>query len=592
MKIKFLVTGLLILTLTNAAHSQGTASSSRTKDRATAFVNVNVVPMDKEQVLVGQTVLIRGGRIAEIGPAARVKVPGDAIRIDGRRKYLMPGLIDMHVHLRSETELPLYIINGVTTVFNLNGRAAHLDWREKIARGEIAGPTIYTVGPKFEKARTPEESVKEVEAQHTAGYDGVKIYTQVSKAEYPALIAAARNRHMVIVGHVPREVGFEGTLKAGQALEHAEELIYTYFNNTLDIDKIKLDESQIPQAVALVRESGIWFTPTLVTYDQIVQQADDLTAFLGRPEIKYIQPALFFKLSPANNQYKRGIRPSQVPKFKQSLAFQKKLVRALHEAGVPMLAGTDSMGVGTTAGFSLHDELRNFTECGLTPFEALQTATSKAAEFLQATDRVGTLAVGKQADLILLEGNPLTDVKNANRRAGVMVRGQWLTEAELLRTRNNLPSVYAREEAFVKTNLERDTEKALQYLDENDPFGFLSGYLLTSITLEQGIDKLASIVREVKRGRYPKTTLVQEQTINTLGYQLLRLKKTKEAIEVFKLNVDIYAKSANTYDSLAEAYMLVGNKDLALEFYRKALEVDPKYPNAGFATEFLKLTNP
>src|SRR5262249_7341856 len=156
-----------------------------------------------------------------------------------------------------------------------------------------------------------------------------------------------------------------------------------------------------------------------------------------------------------SNQYKRGISSGQVPKFKQSLAFQKKLVKALHEAGVRMLAGTDSMGIGTTAGYSLHEELHEFIDSGFTPFEAVQTATSNAAEFLKADD-LGTVTVGKRADLILLEGNPLKDVANVARRAGVMVRGEWLPETELLRIRDGLPEIYEKEERSVKANLEHD----------------------------------------------------------------------------------------------------------------------------------------
>ena len=591
MKFRSLATGLLILALNNWAYFQDSTALNRPgAARVTAFINVNIVPMDKERVLEGQTVIIRDGRISEIGSAEKVKVPKDAVRVDGRGKYLLPGLIDMHVHLRSTTELPLYVISGVTTVFNLNGDPVHLKWREKVAEGEIFGPTIYTCGPKFDKARTPEESVREVEAQSKAGYDGIKIYARVSKAEYPALMAAAKSRNMLIVGHVPREVGFEGMLKAGQALEHAEEYLYTYFNDSIDIDKMKLDESRIPQAVALTRESGIWLTPTLVTYDQIVQQADDLDAFLARPEMKYIPPSLRDKLSPENNGYKRGISPRQVPKFKQSLAFQKKLVRALHEAGVPMLAGTDAMGIGTTAGFSLQEELRNFVETGFTPFEALQTATSNAAQFLKGASEFGTVTVGKRADLVLVEGNPLTDVTNVARRAGVMVRGRWLSESELHQMLEGLPAAYAKEERFVKTNLEHDVPKAIQYLDENDPDGRLASYILMGISLEQGTDKLTKIIRELKRN-YPEATLVKERAINDLGYKLLRMKKLKEAIEIFKLNVETYPKSANTYDSLAEAYTANGNMKLAIENYKKALEVDPKYPNAGFAVEFLKKIN-
>jgi cytosine/adenosine deaminase-related metal-dependent hydrolase len=224
---------------------------------AYAFVDVSVVPMDRERVVEHQTVVVNDGRIAQIGAVTEVAVPGGATRIDGRGKFLMPGLVDTHVHIRTRNELPLYVANGVTTVFNLDGRPLHLLFRTRTASGELLGPAIYTVGPKFDKARTAEESVAEVEAQHAAGYDGIKIYAQVSKAEYPALLAAARRHRMFIVGHVPREVGFEGTLAAGQALEHAEEIVYTYVNKTLDIDKLVFDENRIPEVVKLMKESGI-----------------------------------------------------------------------------------------------------------------------------------------------------------------------------------------------------------------------------------------------------------------------------------------------------------------------------------------------
>jgi len=591
MKLKRLFTGLLILTLSSLAHTHSNADLGHSRTaQITTFVNVNVIPMDRERILNNQTVIIRDGRISTIGWAATTKVPKGATRIDGRGKYLMPGLVDMHTHLYSQTEMPLYIANGVTTVFNMDGRPAHLGWRERIARGEMFGPTIYTCGPKFDRARTPEEAVRMVDEQSTAGYDAIKIYNQVSKEEYPALIEAAKSHNLIIVGHVPREPGFEATLKAGQAIAHAEEYIYTFFNDTADIDKIKLDESRIPHAVGLTRAAGIWVTPTLVTYDQIVQQADDLNAFLARPELKYIALPLRERFSPENNRYKRAFNNSQVPKLKQVLAFQKKLVEALHEAGVPILVGTDAPDVGPAAGFSVHEELRNLIECGFTPFEALQAATRDSAKILKGENEFGTVSVGKRADLILLEANPLKDVAFAARRAGVMIRGRWLPESELHRMLNNLPATYAKEEQFVRTNLEKDVQKALRYLDEKDPINQLSSAVLTNISLEQGTDKLRTIVREIKKIN-PNATLIQERTINALGYRLLGRKRMKEAIEIFRLNVETYPKSANTYDSLAEAYAANGNTELAIEYYKKALEVNPNYPNAEYATEFLKKFN-
>ena len=592
MNFKLFITGLLILALINSAHSQTAVATSHPKAaQITAFININVVPMDKEQVLERQTVIIRDGRISVIGSAATTKVPKDAMRIDGRGKYLMPGLVDMHTHLYSQTEMPLYIANGVTTVFNLDGRPAHLLWRERIARGEMLAATIYTVGPKFDRARTPEEAARIVDEQARAGYDGIKIYNQVSKEEYPALMAAARRNNLIIVGHIPRKPGFEAALKAGQAIAHAEEYIYAFFNNDVgDIDKIELDESRIAQAVTLTRTSGIWITPTLVTYDYIVRQASDLGTFLAKPELKYIAPSQRERFSPENNRYKRAFNSSQVAKLKEVLAFQKKLLRALHKAGVPILVGTDAPDVGPIAGFSIHEELRNLVESGFTPFKALQAATRDSAQILKSPNEFGTVSVGKRADLILLEANPLKDIGNVARRVGVMVRGQWLPESELRGMLDNLPAAYAKEEQFVRINLKKNVQKALQYLDENDPFNQLSSAVLINISLEQGTDKLKNIVGAVKKVN-PNATLIQERTINALGYRLLGRKKMKEAIEIFRLNVEIYPKSANTYDSLAEAHMTNGNKELAVEFYKKALEVDPKYPNAQYAIEFLKKSN-
>ncbi|PYX40767.1 MAG: hypothetical protein DMG81_05245 [Acidobacteria bacterium] len=173
---------------------------------STAFLHVHVIPMDRERVLDDQTVLIQNGRIASIGPSRTARIPAQAQRIDATGKYLIPGLTDAHVHLYSQIEFPLYLANGVTTVFNLDGRSAHLRWRKQIAAGELEGPTIFTAGPLFGRAHTAEEAVRLVDEQADAGYDAVKIYNPVSKAEYPALIAEAKRRNLLIMGHIAREI--------------------------------------------------------------------------------------------------------------------------------------------------------------------------------------------------------------------------------------------------------------------------------------------------------------------------------------------------------------------------------------------------
>jgi cytosine/adenosine deaminase-related metal-dependent hydrolase len=195
-----------------------------------AFLHAHVIPMDRDQVLDDQTVLVQDGRIVAIGPAQTVHLPANTQKINAAGKYLIPGLIDAHVHLYSTIEFPLYLANGVTTVFNLDGRPAHLLWRTQVANGELLGPTIFTAGPLFGRAHKPDEAVRLVDQQADAGYDAVKIYNPVSKEEYPALIAEAKRRNLLLMGHIARDPGFEMTIRSGQSIAHLDEFLYTYFN--------------------------------------------------------------------------------------------------------------------------------------------------------------------------------------------------------------------------------------------------------------------------------------------------------------------------------------------------------------------------
>jgi tetratricopeptide (TPR) repeat protein len=554
---------------------------AQTANNATAFVGVNVVPMDKERVLYNQTVIVRDGRIAEIGAAGKVKLPKNVLRIDGRGKFLMPGLTDMHAHLNSPQEMPLYLANGVTTVYNLNGQPAHLVWREKIVKGEMLAPTVYTCGPTIRTAKTAEEARRIVEEQARAGYDSIKIYSFVSKEAYPVLVEEARKRKMLVVGHIPREPNFADVMKTGMAIAHAEEFVYTFFNNNVD------DQRRIPEVVKITRENNVPVILTLVAFDRIIRQAEDLPALLAMPEIKYLAPWIRADWQPGKNLYQqRFANAESINYLKKSIALQKKMVGAFRLAGVKIMVGTDAMNMGVVPGFSVHEELRQLSEIGFTPFEALAAATRNPAEFLQAGE-FGTISAGKRADLILLDGNPLEDVSRAARPAGVMTRGRWLPADVLRRMLDEVPANYAKEEQFVKTNFARDPMQILNYLNENDPFNNLLNESLASLVAEQGAGGFAKIFDKLKLVN-PKSNLIQEEFINTLGYRLLGQNKTKEAIEIFKFNIEAYPKSGNTYDSLAETYLGIGEKKLAFEFYKKALEIEPNYPNAKVAGEVLK----
>ena len=350
---------------------------------AIAFVHANVIPMNREVVLEDQTVVIAGGKIASIAPSAKAALPAGAKAIDARGKYLLPGLTDAHVHLQTPIEFPVYLANGVTTVYNLDGRPAHLAWRKKIAAGERIGPAIFSPGPIFFQATTAEEAVRKVDEQAALGYDAVKIYNGVSKEAYPALIAEAKKKNMLLMGHVARKPDFEMTLDSGQSIAHLEEYTYTFFNPKRDNNDthIVYDENKIPEAVRLTVKAGIYVTPTLANYATIVQQATDLQEFLKNPQLRYDAPWTLANFQPEVNRYKNGFAETAYPRLRASLALQRKLVKALQDAGVPILSGTDASDVGPVAGFGLHEELQEFVKDGFTPYQALLTATVNPARF-------------------------------------------------------------------------------------------------------------------------------------------------------------------------------------------------------------------
>lgn len=555
---------------------------------AIAFLHVHVVPMDRERILDDQTVVIRNGRIAAIGPTRTVTLPVRTQKIDATGRYLVPGLTDSHVHLYSTIEFRLYLSNGVTTVFNLDGRPAHLLWRNQIAAGELLGPTIFTAGPLFGRPHTPEETVRLVDEQADAGYDAVKIYNPVSKAEYPALIAEAKRRHLLLMGHIARDPGFELTIRSGQSLAHLDEVLYTYFNPQQDDnnDHIVLDESKIPVLAKETAEAGIYVIPTLSTYATTVQQATDLDAFLKHPELRYLSPWALEAFQPAVNRFKAGTTPEQYPRLRAFMAFQRKLARALFEDGVPLLAGTDAPDVGPMAGFGLHDELQELVNDGLTPFQALQTATVNPARYFQKSSEFGTVEAGKRADLVLLDANPLADISNTRAIAGVMVRGKWLAKDELAVSLAKTPGAYQRELKEVELKLAERPLDAEQYLADRDPLRTLGIAALSDLFRSQGASRFHQFAIKTRQAE-PKSRLFSEAGINTLGYALMGEGKSSEAIALLHMNTEDFPASPNTFDSLAEVLAKSGDVSHACEAYAKALAIDAHYPNAEFAQKFL-----
>lgn len=404
----------------------------------TAFVNVTVVPMDGDQVLAGHTVLVQGDRISAVGPSSRVRIPDGATRIDGRGRFLMPGLVDLHVHQAGPRDIQLallemYVVNGVTTIVNLRGTPEHLAFRREIAERRVLGPTLYTAGPYVNEpfVVTADSVEQEVIAQKRAGYDFIKLHGDLSRDAYARLNSVARREGIRVIGHAPRNLGIDALFAERQfAIAHAEEFLYDTLNRSRDVD-LPLFEPRIPDLTRRMADAGIWQMTTLTAYKNIGLMAENLDRVLARPEMRYLPQAARVGWGPATNPYTRRFGPDKAPGIFARLALQQKLIRGFDSAEVKLLLGTDGFNTGTVPGWSAHDELDELVAAGLSPYRALRAATANAGEFLGATPCIGLVRTGCTADLLLLEANPLRDVRNARRAAGVMLRGRWLSREDL-----------------------------------------------------------------------------------------------------------------------------------------------------------------
>jgi hypothetical protein len=582
---------LLVFTLTaTPVQAQRSTPEDQTESAHVAFVHVNVIPMDRERIETDQTVLVRGERIIAVGPAHEVVIPDGVAVIDGGGRYLVPGLTDAHVHIRTDIswarartdfrEAPLYLAYGITTIVNLHGTTTQLEWKRRIANGDLLGPTIYTAGELVNEPRvnTPAEARREVEAQAREGYDVIKFHevwnpvdgrltkTGLSRPTYIEMNETARQIGIPIVGHAPVNLGFDALLESRQPLAHIQALFPIYFlplsssrgillanaasllvltsiplmwavrgrrrgRDTATRDahvptheriltglllvgglvalSVQLDEyfrsslarttlltvflvltvfvaavtvamivlvmracrersrsiaqclefalvaaagaaltvalaffwvpaswrytdNGIDQVARNLRDSGIMVQTTLVIDDPAVRNPDRWKLIQQDPAIDYLAPE-------TRRRWRRLRPPPAVPS--QITAVTRKLTAALHEKGVLLVAGSDAMSRPfIPSGSSLHRELQILTDNGLTPYEAVRTATVNPATLLGKQREFGTIAPGMRADLLLVDGNPLHDLNRLKQPLGVMVRGRWLTRTQLQELLNELAS--------------------------------------------------------------------------------------------------------------------------------------------------------
>jgi len=419
-----------------------------------AFVNVTVVPMDSERLLPGQTVLVREGRITHMGSVESVPVPSGARRIEGRGKYLMPGLSDMHSHPASEEDLRLMLANGVTFTRVMWGTPQELRWRERIARGELHGPTLFVGGPVVDGnppywkgsavAATFADAERIVAEHKKAGFDFIKVYTLLSLDAYKGVAAASRQQGIPFAGHVPGDVRLDDVAKMGQ--RSAEHLfgIYSWaqtedspYRGQLETSLSTIfgmgqyiDMTKVAQAATLLKEGGVWSCPTLAVYEGF--SAPEVVAEMAkRPEMRYVSPRVLKLWSPKEDLRLKTLSSEERAAVLQGEENRQGIVRALHEAGAPLLLGTDANNPFIVPGFSVSRELDLWVKAGFSPYEALRAGTRGAAEFVGLLDERGMVEPNKRADLLLLEANPLENVAHIQRISGVLAKGRWFPASEL-----------------------------------------------------------------------------------------------------------------------------------------------------------------
>lgn len=435
------------------------ADPAAAQDRPVAFVGVNVVPMDEERVLENQTVLVRDGRIAAIGPAGSTPVPDDALRVDGEDRFLMPGIAEMHAHIPGANApeqlirdiMFLYVANGVTVIRGMLGAPNQLALRERTAAGEVLGPTIFVGAPSLNGNSAPDPATARrlVREHHAAGYDFLKLHPGLSREVYDATVEAAREVGITFAGHISQGVGLERTLEARQStIDHldgyveaslADEVRARAATGPVSLGEMMraFDEDRLHHWARATREAGVWNVPTAHLWESFYTLADPEEMAASKPEMRYAPPQMVRGwINQKRNQLEGQAASGMTEEDRERLlAARRTVLAALGEAGAGLLMGTDSPQMFNVPGFAVHREIALMQEVGLSPYLILESGTRNVATYaeqdLGLDGRFGTVSVGNRADLIMLESNPLEDARRVAERAGVMVRGTWLPESEI-----------------------------------------------------------------------------------------------------------------------------------------------------------------
>jgi imidazolonepropionase-like amidohydrolase len=443
---------------------QGKPSRSALAPGTIAIMDVTVIPMTGDTTLRDATVVVRDGRIAEIGATRNVKVPSAARRVDGRGKYLIPGLADMHTHLYSDGDIPdsvgkyelgVMVANGVTATRLMIGTPEHFRLRREVEAGRVAGPQLWIASPQFtgkedvnsRVVTTPEDARVAVKEMADKGYDFIKLTLFIAPPVYDAIVEEAKRQRIPVVGHVGPQVGVARALAARQQIEHLDNYLESVLADSAPMKESVsdrglfrpqywesldyVDDTKIERIAGETARSGTFTCPTLTVFKKAFALGQSEQEIRSRPDWNLMPPEDRELYLGAREKY--WAQAASEARRMRYVEVRNRLVKAIADSGGRIMAGSDTPEWFFGYGWTIHRELESLVAAGLTPYQALAAATRNPAEFLRASREWGTIERGKRADLILLDADPLVDVRNTTRRSGVMVRGRWLPQAEIER---------------------------------------------------------------------------------------------------------------------------------------------------------------